>query len=475
MPFNDIREFIERLRETGDLLEINREVDWNLEAGAIMRRCNETNERAQLFNNIKGYPEGYRLFGSPLANLRRVAIALEMSPESSYTEILDEYIKRRNNIIKPIIVSDGPCKENIYKGEEVDLFKFPSPMIHAGDGGRYIGTLDVGVCKDPDSDWINWGTYRLMIHDRDSIGIFLIPAQHVGMIYSKYKSSNKPMEYVAFMGCEPITNLVATTGIPYGVSEVDVIGAVRREPLKVVKCETVDLFVPASAEIVIEGEILPHVRKDEGPFGEGAGYQVTGRVPRPVFKVKAITHRNAPILPVSCIGVPVDDSHVASNIGFISGIKIALVEAGIPITGIYMPPESGLSLCIVSTKTPTPNIARRIASCVWGDKNGQYLPKIVVVDEDIDPTNMAQVIHAFATKCHPSRGIMIMDNVFNSPILGYLSKEERTLSSGSNVLFDCTWPKSWKTEDIPPKSSFDNIYPDEVREMVISNWKEYGF
>src|SRR3989337_3423539 len=152
MPFNDLSEFIERLRERGDLIEINNEVDWNLEAGAIMRRCNETNERAQLFNNIKGYPKGFRLLGSPLANLRRVAIALEMGPESSYREILDEYIKRRKNIIKPIIVSDGPCKENIYKGEEVDLFKFPAPLIHAGDGGRYIGTWDVGACKDPDSD-----------------------------------------------------------------------------------------------------------------------------------------------------------------------------------------------------------------------------------------------------------------------------------------------------------------------------------
>ncbi len=474
MPFEDLREFIKKLEETGDLVRIKEEVDWNLEVGAIMRRCNEIGERAQLFEKIKGYPEGFRILGGPLATFRRLAIAMELDPDSSYTEILDEYIERRKNPIKPILVNTGPCKENIYKGEEVDLLKFPVPLLHHGDGGRYIGTWNVGVCKDPDSDWINYGIYRLMVHDRNTTGVFIIPTQHIGIIYKKYEDMNKPMEYAAFIGAEPITHFIATTGVPYGVSEVDVVGGVRREPLKVVKCETVDLLVPATAEIVLEGEILPHVRKGEGPFGEYAGYQVSGRVDRPVFKVKCITHRNDPILTASCIGTPVDDSHISTNIGWISDIKIALLNAGIPITGIYCPPESGLHLCIVATKTPHPNIATKIAGCIWADKNGQYIPKVVVVDEDVDPTDMKQVIHAFSTKCHPKR-VTIIENAYNCPIAGYLDAEERRIGKGSNIVFDCTWPKDWKEEDIPPRSSFNDIYPDEIKEMVLTKWKKYGF
>lgn len=148
---------------------------------------------------------------------------------------------------------------------------------------------------------------------------------------------------------------------------------------------------------------------------------------------------------------------------------------GIPITGIYCPPESGLHLCVVATKTPHPNIAAKIAGCIWADKNGQYIPKVIVVDEDVDPTNMSQVLHAFSTKAHPKRGTTIIENAFNCPIAGHLNAEERKTGKGSNIVFDCTWPKDWKEEDIPPRSSFDDIYPEEIRERVLNKWKKYGF
>ena len=474
MSHSDLREFIDTLEKSGDLHRIKEEVDWNLEAGAIMRRCNEKGERAQLFEKIKGCPEGFRILGGPVATFRRFALAMGMDANSSYSEILDEFIVRRKNPIKPMLVSDGPCKENIYKGEDVDLFKFPAPMMHDGDGGRYIGTWNAGVCKDPDSAWINYGIYRLMLQDKNSTGVFILPTQHVGIIYKKYEDMNKPMEYAAFIGAEPLAHIIATTGVPYGVSEMDIAGGLKKEPLQVIKCETVDLLVPATAEIVLEGEILPHIRKSEGPFGEYAGYQVSGKMDRPLFKVNCVTHRNDPILTASCIGTPVDDSHIATNIGWISDIKIGLLNAGIPITGIYCPPESGLHLCIVATKTPHPNIATKIAGCIWADKNGQYIPKVMVVDEDVDPTNMSQVIHAFSTKAHPKR-TTIIENAFNCPIAGYLDAEEKKIGMGSNIVFDCTWPKYWKAEDIPPRASFVDVYPKKIQERVLRKWKKYGF
>lgn len=257
MAFKDLREFILKLEETKDIISFEEEVDWNLEAGAIMRKCNEKQGPAQLFKKIKGYPEGYRIMGGLLATYRRLAIAMGMNPDSPYGEILDEYIERSKHPIKPMIVSSGPCKENILMGDDVDLFKFPAPILHNWDGGRFIGTWNVGSCKDHDSDWVNWGIYRLMIHDKSSTGVFIIPTQHIGMIYAKYEARNEPMEYAAFIGTDPLINLIGACGIPYGMNEMDVIGGLRKEPLQLVKAETVDLMVPAAAEIVLEGVVLP--------------------------------------------------------------------------------------------------------------------------------------------------------------------------------------------------------------------------
>ncbi len=474
MAFNDLREFITALEKHGEIQKIKKDVDWNLEAGAIIRRCNETGGPAQLFEKIKDYP-GHRIFGGPLATLRRLAIAMEMSPDATYAEIIDEFFYRQTDPIKPILVNTGPCKEHILVGDDVDLNMFPAPLVHGGDGGRYIGTWNVGACKDPDSDWINWGTYRLMVHDRNSTGIFIVFPQHVGVIFNKYEKMNKPMPYTAFMGVEPLINLIAATGIPHGVNEVDVVGGLRKEPVKLVKCETNDLLVPDTAEIVLEGEILPNIRKDEGPFGEYAGYQISGVMPRPVFKVKAVTYRNNPILPTSCIGTPVDDSHIVVSMGMATGFKKALEDGAYPVTGIYVPPESAYHVVIVATETPYPYIANRIAACIWAQKNGFIVPRVIVVNSDVDPTNMAEVGHALATKCHPVRGTTTIDRLPTSPITGFLSHEERDQGFGCGVVYDCTWPLDWKPEHTPPRSSFNDIYPEEIKERVLNNWKDYGF
>jgi 4-hydroxy-3-polyprenylbenzoate decarboxylase len=479
MPYNDLREFFDKLESMDDLAKIKEEVDWNLEAGAIMRRANESEAPCVLFENIKGYPRGYRLASGVLSTFKRLALTMEMNPDSTYNEILDEYMNRRKNPIKPIVVSDGPCKENIIKGDEVDLFRFPAPLVHGGDGGRYIGTLDIGICKDFDSDWVNYGTYRLMIHDKNSTGIAMLPSQHVGIIYTKYEGEGKPMPYVACIGVDPVISFIATTGVPYGVNEVDIIGGVRREPLRLIKCETLDLYVPATAELVLEGEMLPYERRDEGTFGEYSGYQVSERGPRPVFKVKCITHRNNPIITVSCIGVYRDDFLIAGLMGWAADFKEYLLELGIPITGIYIPPESGAQLCIVATKTPYPRIANRIASAIWGHKNGLFIPRVMVVNDDVDPTNMTQVIHAFVTKCHPKTGTIIFDKSPGCVVTPFIDQfiEERDekglMASGCNVLYDCTW--TLNRGKIPVRSAFEDIYPQEIKSRVLNKWEKYGF
>jgi len=182
MPYKDLREFIETLEKSGDLHRIKKEIDWNLEAGAITRKGCEEVGPAILFEKIKDYPEGYRVLANPLASFRRLAIALDMPPDSTYTEILNRYAEGRKNLIKPILVSDGPCKEEIHIGDDVDLYKLPALIIHGGDGGRYLCTWHVTITKDPDSGWVNWGMYRAMIQDKNRMGGLILPFQHIGML-----------------------------------------------------------------------------------------------------------------------------------------------------------------------------------------------------------------------------------------------------------------------------------------------------
>ena len=476
MPFKDLREFIAKCKEFGEVQSIEQEVDWNLEAGAITRRCCELSAPAPFFQKIKDYPEGYRILGGPLATFRRLAIAMGLDPDSSYREIMGAYIERSSKAIKPRLVKEGPCKENIIVGNDVDLYKFPAPFVHDGDGGRYLGTFHIIATKDPDSDWVNWGMYRLMVHTKNTLGGLVAPAQHIGMIFrNKYEARNKPMEFAVAIGTEPITAFVGGAGIPAGVSEVDIIGGIRGEPLDVIKCETVDLEVPATSEIVIEGEVKPHERKMEGPFGEYGGYRSIPSLPRPVYTVKAISHRNHPILTMSNMGMPIDDADVIQGMTMAAEIYVTLKKMGFPITGVYVPPEGCCSTAVISTKVPYANIASRIASGVWASAVGHFVVKIIIVDDDVDPTNMREVFHAWATKCHPIRGTTVIPQAVFTPAYPYYSPEEVKNNQGVNVYYDCTFPRRWPKEHIAVRSSFRDIYPKEVQEKVLANWTKYGF
>jgi 4-hydroxy-3-polyprenylbenzoate decarboxylase len=473
---DDLRGFLEKLKEFDDLVVIDDEIDSYEEAGAIMRRANEIGAKAQLFTNIKDYEKGFRLAGGILSTYRRMAVAMEMGAEAKFQEILDEYIERRSHPIKPMVVESGPCKENKMIGENVDLLKFPVPHLHSHDGGRYIGTLNVGICKDPDSDWVNWGTYRAMIHDKRSTGLHISPITHGRIILNKYLDRGKKMDYVIVIGPTPVTYLASTAGIPYGVNEMDIVGGLRKEPVQLVKCETSDLYVPAESEIVIEGEIGPGVLKEEGPFGEYPGYSVSGPELKPVFKVKAVTYRNDPIMLSTCLGVPTDDGHILWGLAVTADIWLDLKEAGLPVTGVYIPHESGMLAIVVSTKTPNYGVPSTIASKVWSNRNGKYYPKVFVVDDDIDHTNLQEVFHAFSTKCNPANGVIIHRNTPTSAVTPYLPAETRDAGiGGANVLFDCTWPFTWKDEEKPALRSFKSAYSEPLKEKVISNWSKWGF
>ncbi len=476
MSFKDLREFIDKLEKEGEAQRIEEEVDWNLEAGAMVRRAGEENLPAPLFQRVKGYPEGYRLFGGTLANFRRIAIAMDMAPNTPVKELMEEYLRRKQQPIKPVLVNDGPCKENIHLRDEVDLLEFPVPILHDDDGGRYIGTWHIDISKDLDSDWVNWGMYRHMLHNKNTIGILLAtPTKHLWSMYTKScQPKNKPLEVAIAIGVEPISPLCAGNPVPYGVSEVDIAGGIRGEPVELIKCETVDLAVPATAEIVIEGELEPHDAMDEGPFGEFTGYSSTPKTPRPVIRVKAVTHRNNPILAMSCMGVPMDDNLIFSLTKGAVTLE-ALRARGLPVTGVYVVPETSILLTVVAVKATYSGIAADIAHLVWGVDKAHASPYVIIVEDDVDPFNMAQVLHALATKCHPSRGIVKAEHSPVNPLLPWLDPHERKYRKGAMVYFDCTWPLDWDAADVPKKISFTQAYPPEVQKEALAKWRKYGY
>lgn len=475
MPFKDLREFIDKLEAVGESQRIEEEVDWNLEAGAIVRKANENGLPSPFFQRIKGYPDGYRVFGTPLGRHRRLAVAMGLAADTPPRTLIEEYLKRRKQPIKPVIVSNGPCKENILIGDEVDLFKFPVPMVHQGDGGRYIGTFHTVIVKDMNSDWVNWSMQRLMAHDKNSVGILAAPQTHLGMIYYRgYEPANKPMEVAIAIGTEPVSSMLATTPIPYGVSEADIAGGVRGKPVELVKCETISLAVPATSEIVLEGEMLPHERRDEGPFGEYTGYMVSHRSPKPVIHIKAVTYRNNPILTMTCKGVPVDDGHAIISVAQSAEFLEALREQGMPVTGVWTLVQSANMLAIVAVKVPYANVAGEIANIIWSTRLGRSTPFIIIVEDDVDLFNMDEVVHALMTKCHPYRGIVRMEHTVGSSLMPWASRFERENQIGGRAYFDCTFPKTWPSAEMPKKVSLATIYPPEVQQKASAVWQKYG-
>jgi 3-polyprenyl-4-hydroxybenzoate decarboxylase len=438
MIFHDLREYIRLLDQKGEVVHIKQEVDWHLELGAIIRRSYDLKAPAPLFEKIKGYSQGFRILGAPIGTsslpnqyFSRLALSLDMPADFSYEQIVNEYNKKRGRqLIPPVWVPTGPCKENILLGDEIDLFKFPVPYVHEGDGGRYIGSWHIVVTKDPDSGWVNWGMYRLMVVDRTTMTGLLRRDQHIGQhYYQKYEARNKPMEFAVAIGTEPVSSIVGATRVPAGVNEADVVGGLR-------------------------------------------GRDCT---PKPVFRVTAITHRNDPIQVHSCMGVPVDDSAVVTTVIRAANILEELKEKGFPVRTVYCPPETVSHMAVISTEVPFANFAKQLACAVWGSNAGRTIWYLVVVDKDIDPTRMDQVLWALTSRCHPQRGIFSMGSSWGMALPTFLSRYERENGLGSQVLFDCTWPKEWPKEEIPKTASFEEVWPKEIQEKVIKNWQRYGF
>lgn len=488
-PYDDYRVFLDELEQEGMLVKVKKEVDWNLEAGAIARRIAEVGKGraihdggtpAVLFEKIKGYPEGFRMSSKPIAGIDRCSKAFGYDYKGQDTSsviegVMDVILEGLHHPIKPIVIDakKAPCKQNKMLGSDINLYKFPAPMLHDGDGGRYLSTWHAVITKDPESDWVNWGTYRSMIIDRTHLAGLILRGQHIGKIYYKYESANQPMPFAIAISPDPVSFSMSASGIPQGVNEVDVVGGIRKKPVPLVKCETNDLLVPAFSEIVIEGVVLPGKRVWEGPYGEYTGYRASPRDQRPIYEVHAVTYRDDPILTFESTGTPVTDW--GANFSTSAMAREALAQAGIRAR-VWMPAEISACLMVVAVKDPIPNIATMVKNVLTSQLGTvcMYTYKYLVVNDDIDIYDSTQVLWAICSRVHPRRGIIVSDEMCG-PLAPYASLEERLKMNAPHLTFDATWPLDWHpTIAVPPVASFKSIYPQEIQDKVLLNWKEYG-
>jgi len=490
--FMDLRQWIGLLEQEGELRRITAEVHWDRELGAVARRVLEKKGPALLFENITGYRGGRctRLFTGGLGDRRRLALALGFPRDVTNTELLQYVMEKNRAVIPPRIVPTGPVKDVIVRGDAIDQNEFPVPKWHHLEGGRYIHTFSGIVTRDPDTRVMNVGIYRGMIGRKDTTPMLLIKGgQHWGHHFQKYGDRGEPMPVACVIGWDPIMPFLAGSPIPTGVCEWDVMGAYRGEPAELVRCETVDLEVPASAEIVLEGFISddPATWEKEGPFGEYTGHLSDIPTPRPTIKVTCITHRREPIFR-GCLEGTLPGSYSENSV--MSGVQRAgiawniLKGAGIPgVRDVYVHPITNGVNIVVQIRKAYQGQPKQIAAALWGNSAAQYRYKhVIVVDDDIDAASYEQIDWALAHRMNAGEGgLVVFPGIFGSPIDPSTPMEDRDvarLGTGlwNRVLFDCT--RSWKFERraewggerFPP-----TVRPagdDEAR--VRQRWAEYG-
>jgi len=463
----DLREFIPFLEKEGELKRIKAEVDWDLEMSHIAKLNEERGGPALLFEKVKGYPTP--VLSSVCTTAARLALIMEMPKSTSLVEIMREWVKRAANKIPPKYVDKAPCKENIYKGDQIKLSKFPVPKVFPKDGGRFFGTVAYTVTKDPETGWINIGVYRLQMLDDKTLGTQFIKGKHSDLMLQKYRALKKPMPVVVGIGGDPLFFVLGAARLPAFESEYEFAGAMRGKAVEVVKGETVDLPIPAGAEIVIEGEVDPDATKPEGPFGEYTGYYSgIGTTPRSFIKINCLTHRNDPIFWFTTVGRAVTDTHMTMALSYGATLWQELTAMRIPgIKAVYCPPEgAGRFIAIISVKQMYPGHANQVGTAAISTEMGAYgLKTVIVVDEDIDPWDLPRVLWALSFRFQPNRSQFI-NRGRSTPLDPSLPLDSRDITS--RIIIDATIPFEWKEKPIPIELD------PEIVKKIKAKWSDLG-
>jgi 4-hydroxy-3-polyprenylbenzoate decarboxylase len=481
----DLRDYLDALDKLGDLRVIDREVDPDLEVGATIRLSYERRAAAPLFTRVAGAEKsGCRVLGAPAGlsaapgkPYARVALSLGLRADTRPQQILEHLAAATARApIPPVVVEAGACQQNILLGERASLADFPKPVLHEGDGGPYVNTWGTIVARTPDEGFTSWSIARIMAMDDTHLTGLVAPGQHIHYVWSQWAALGKPMPFAIVQGGHPAIPFVSGMPLPNDVEEVGYLGALLGRPVELVRCQTNDLLVPADAEIVIEGHLSITRDALEGPMGEYAGYQPDETSAQPIYTIDAITFRDDPIWPAVAEGEPVDEYHTVTGLTGSAECLGALRAAGLPVTTAWAPPESAMHCLVITVNSTwrdalpgitTEELTRRIFEVVRGRRFSHHIPRFVVLDDDIDPANPAELGWALATRVHPTARLFTHHDQI-VPLIACYTDAERHRGHADRVIHDALQPPleqgRWR------RSSFAHIYPENIRQRVLANW-----
>lgn len=455
----DLHEFLKVLEEEHELAKIRVEVDPKHELGAICKIHNERpNSPALLFEKVKGH--GMPVVGQLLATDRRVALALGLSQKNVFAET----VRRASHPLPTRLVSGGPCQELVFEGGDVDVTKLPLCTNNPLDGGPYITAGHV-LLKDPEYGK-NLSIYRMMLVSKNEVTIRFTPG-HDGhdFIKNAEKRGDKKFEVAVCIGVPPSVYVASQFEPRIGVYELEIAGGLAGEPIDVVKCRTVDLEVPALAEIVLEGELtIPAKTGNEGPFGEFCGY-TTQRVPgERIMTIKAITQRRNPIYHNIWLGKPPHEHLYVDALTYAVAAYQELKPAYPALKKAYAPPW-GVSIVLIlqlEKRLMRQGIVDNILAASLYTRSGKW-KHVLVVDEDINIEDPNEVLWALTTRFQPATDMYVIPRGITSTLEPSATAEGVT----SKLMLDLTKKQNFRGEVAEPT--------DTMRENVLKRWQEYGF
>ncbi len=482
MPYQDLREFVRALEKAGELKRIPFEVDPHLEITEFADRSVKSGGPALLFEKPKGssVPLLINAFASP----KRMQIALETENMDSIAARISEFLQMKMpdgflNKLKmlpilaevgaffPKIVKDGPCKEVIRKGADINLNEFPVLHCWPDDGGRYI-TLPMVFSKNPVTGKRNCGMYRMQVYDERTTGMHWQThkqgAEHYRRLQAEGKETRMPVAVA--IGCDPATIYSAILPLPPDIDEMMIAGFLRSKPVEMVKCETSDIEVPAQAEIVLEGYVNLGELRREGPFGDHTGFYSL-EDDYPVFHIECITHRKNPLYVTTIVGPPpMEDFYMGQAI---ERIFLPLMRMQLPeVIDMCMPAEGIFhNLMLIKIRKSYPGHARKVMHAIWGLGQAMFTKVIVVMDEDVDIHNVSEVAWKALNNIDPERDIEFAHGPVDS-----LDHASRLANYGSKMGVDAT--KKW------PSEGFTRPWPDVIKmspdivSRVADLWKKAG-
>ncbi len=480
MAYEDLREFISTLENRGLLKRVKAEVDPILEITEIVDRICKSNGPALLFENVKGseFPVAINLFGS----LERMKLALETDDFEKIGETIAEFafpkppetfsqkiegLRRIKKALSfpPKIVKRAPCQEVVLEGEEVNLLKFPILKTWPKDGGRYI-TLPLVFTKDPETGERNVGMYRMQVYNSKTTGMHWQIHKHGAEHWLKARERGEPLEVAVVLGSDPATIFSAIAPLPKGFDELLFAGFLRGSGVKLVKCRSVDIEVPANAEIVLEGYVNPDELRREGPFGDHTGFY---SMPEdfPVFHINCITHREDAIYPATVVGKPpMEDAYFGKAV---ERIFLPLIKRQIPeIVDMNLPVEACFhNLAIVSIKKTYPGQAKKVMFALWGLGQMMFTKTIVVVDEHINVHNLSEVLWYATANVDPARDVIVIPNTPTDS----LDHAPSQANLGSKLGIDAT--RKLREEGYTREWPEEIEMTPEIKELVSKRWQEY--